>query len=170
MGQVLVDLQDDDVGLLDDALGDAGAAGEVEKAVAVHGRHAQHGDVDRQKMAVVGLQIAEDHGDIAAESAVAELSLVGGAVPAVVAEMLPGRVGLDGHDRPEAEISPDLHIIELVPAPGQGRVQKGRKADIGPVIDPVPALYQLNSLVGGFQFSFIFRVKIHMAVGPPCRF
>ena len=160
--QVLIDLQNDNIRLLDDSLRDSRAAGQIEETVPVHGGHTHHGDVHCQKMPVIRLQIPENHRNVAAEPPVAELPLIGGAVPAVVAEMLPLRIALDRHDRSEAEIPTDFHIVQFVPAFCQRRVQKRRKADIGPVIDPVSALYSLHGLVRSPEFFIIFSIKIHI--------
>ena len=160
--QVLIDLQNDNIRLLDDSLRDARAAGQIEETVSVHGGHTHHGDVHCQKMPVIRLQIPENHRNVAAEPLVAELPLIGGAVPAVVAEMFPHRIALDRHDRSEAEIPADFHIVQFVPAFCQRRVQKRRKADIGPVINPVSALNSLHGLVRSPEFIIIFSIKIHI--------
>ena len=161
-GQVFVDFQYDDISLLDDSLCNARPAGQVEKTVPVHGRHTHHGHIYRQEVSVIGLQIPEDHRNVIAEPPVAECSLIGGTVPAVVAEMLPLRVGLDRHDRSEAKIAADLHVKKLIFALRQRRVQKRRKTDICTEIDPVSAFHTLYSLLRSPEFPTIFSIKIHI--------
>ena len=161
-GQVFIDFQYDDISLLDDPLCNASAAGQIKKSVPVHGSHAHHGHIYRQEMSVIRLQIPENHRNVIAEPPVAECSLIGGTVPAVVAEMLPLRVGLDRHDRSEAKIAANLHVKKLIFALRQRRVQKRRKTDICTEIDPVPALHKLYGLLRSSEFSFIFRIKIHI--------
>ena len=168
VGQVLIDFQNDDIRLLDDSLGNAGTAGQVKKTVPVHRRHAHHGDIDRQEMPVIGLQIPEDHGDIIAQSPVTQLSFIGRAMPAVVAEMLPLRIRLHCHDRSKAQVSPDLYIIELIPASGQRSIQERGKAYICPVVNPVPALYDPDSFFRCPAFFLIFCIKIHICPDASC--
>ena len=146
LGQVLVDFQDDDVRGLEDALRDACRAGEVEVPVLVHGRHAGHRHVHRQEMLVVLHEAAEDHGDEVAQAAVAQLPLIGGAVPAVVHEVLAQRVGLHGVERPEDEVGAELDVEQLVPAPGERLLEQGGEADVRHEVDPVAALYALDRL------------------------
>ena len=122
-GQVLVHLHDDDVRLVDDALADAGGAAQVEVAVLVHGRDADHGHVHGEEVGVVGHHVAEHHGDEVAEAPIAEAPLVARAVPGVVDEVLPGGVALHGLQLVEDEVAPDLHVEELVPALAEGPVQ-----------------------------------------------
>ncbi len=152
VGQMLVDLQDDDIRLLKDAPGDACGAGEVEVAVPVHGRDAHHGHVHRQEVTVVGHHVAEDHRDVVAQIPVAEFPLVSGAVPGVVEKVLPAGVALHHLNGTEKQVAPDFHAGQLVPALGQGSVQKGRKADVGGVVHPIPAFHCLDRLVRGAQF------------------
>ena len=75
---------------------------------------------------------------------------------AIIDEMLPLRVALHDLDWPEKKTAADFHIVQLVLSFGQCLIQQIRKTDIGRIIDPVSALYHLNSLFRGTQFSFIF--------------
>ena len=145
-GQVLVHLDDDHIRLVQDRLCDARSAGQVEKSMLIHGRSADHGDVDRQKVTVIRRQVAEDHGDEVAEASVAQGPLVTGAVPAVVDEVLAQRVTFHGLDRLEDEVASDLNVRQLVPAGGQRRIQQLRESDVRAVVHPVAALDDLDSL------------------------
>ena len=147
--QFLVDLHDHHVGLVQDRLRDARTAGQIKKSVLVHGRGADHGDVDRQKVTVVRRQVAEDHGDEVAEAAVAQRPLVARAVPAVVDEVLAVWVALHGLDGFEDEVAPDLDIRQFVPAGRQGRIQQLGETDVRAVIHPVAALDDLHRLFRG---------------------
>ena len=146
-GQVLVDLQDHNIRVPQDPLSDAGGAGEVEIAVPVHGRGAHHGDIHVEEVAVVGNHIAEDHRDVVAQAIVAQLSLIGGAVPAVVDKMLPFGVRFHDLDRAKSQIAADFDIGELIAAGGQRFVEQGGKANVGAVVDPVAALNAADSLL-----------------------
>ena len=146
--QMLVDLQDDDVRPVKYPLGRAGAAGQIEVPVLIHGSHAHHGHVHGEKMPVIGDDIPEDHGNVIAQPAVAELPLVRGTVPAVVHEMLPRGIALHDADGAEAEIAADLDIGQLIAAFGQRRVQKRREANAGGIVDPVAASDDPDGLFG----------------------
>ena len=100
--------------LLQDGPGDARPNGQVEVSVAVHRSDAGHGDVDRQEMTVIRPQVPEDHGNEVAESPVAELALVVGAVPAVVDKVLPLRIALHCFQPVEYKIASDLHVEKLI--------------------------------------------------------
>ena len=82
--QSLVDFKDHDVRLLQDALGAAGRAGQIKVPVLVHRCDRAHRDIDRQKVPVVGDKQVEDHGNIIAEPFVAQLSLIGAAMPGII--------------------------------------------------------------------------------------
>ena len=146
VGQVLVDLQDHDVRIPQDPFGNAGCAGEVEVAVPVHRSGAHHRDVDIQEVAVIGHHISEDHRDIIAQASVAELSLVSGAVPAVVYKVFPQGVAFRNLDRAKSQIAADFDIGQLIAACGQRLVEKSRETDIGAVVNPVAALYAADGL------------------------
>ena len=159
-GQMLVDLQNDNVRLLQDAAGDARGTGEIEIPVLIHGRDAHHGHIHREKMPVVGHHIAKNHGNIAAQPSVAELSLIGGTVPGVVGEVLPARVTLHDLNRTKAQIAPYLYIGQLIPAFRQSLVQQCGKAHVGGVIHPVTAFYGLDGLLRGPKLFPVF-IKQH---------
>lgn len=74
--QVLIDLKNDDVRPVEDGAGHAGRGREVKVPVAVHRRDGRHGDVDRQKFAVVPREVAEDHRRIVAQAAVTQPALI----------------------------------------------------------------------------------------------
>ena len=161
-GQVFVDLQDDDIRRFQNAPGNAAGTGEVEVAVFVHGRHAHHGHIDRQKVPVIGRHIAEDHGNIVAQAPVAQLSLIAGAVPAVVDKVFPVRVTFHGPDGTKQQVAPDLDICQFLFPFRQGRIQQGGKAHIGCVVHPIPTFDGLHSLLGRAQLGTVFGHKIHM--------
>ena len=109
-----VDFKNDDVRLVENSFGHAGGAGKIEIAVLIHRRHAHHGHIDVEEMAVVRHDIAEDHRDVIAQSPVAQLSFIGRNVPGVVEEMFSGRIAFGSSYRAEGKIAADLHIEEFV--------------------------------------------------------
>ena len=90
-GQTFIDLYNHHISLLQDTFGNAGGTGQVEIAVAVHGRDRAHGYIDGQEMPVIGDQQVKDHGDVVAQAPVTELALIGAAVPGIIDEMLTSR-------------------------------------------------------------------------------
>ena len=161
IGEILVDLQAHDVRVPEDPLGDACRAREIEITVLVHRRRAHHRDVHGEKVPVVRHDIPEDHRNIAAQSPVRELSLVSGAVPAVVDEVFPKRVALHHFDRAKSQIAADLDVREFIAAGGERLVKQDRKADIGAVVDPVAALNAADGLFRCHQFASVFIEIIH---------
>ena len=119
-GQVLVDLQDDDVRLVQGGAGGGRCAGKVEIAVLVHRGHGHHGHVDGEELAVIPAQVAEHHWVEIAQATVAELALVAGHMPAVVDEVLALRVTLHHLDGLEDQVTADLDLAQLVLALGRG--------------------------------------------------
>ena len=164
VGQVLVDLQDHDVRIPQDPFGNSCRAGEVEVAVPVHRSGAHHRDVDIQEVAVIGHHISEDHRDIIAQASVAELSLVSGAVPAVVYKVFPQGVAFRNLDRAKSQIAADFDIGQLIAAGGQRLVEKSRETDIGAVVNSVAALYIADGLFRSLQFAAVFVVIIYMGL------
>ena len=67
-------------------------------------------------MAVIGHHIPEDHRDIIAQASVAEFSLISGAVPAVVNEVLPQGVAFRDLDRAKSQIAADFDIGQFIAA------------------------------------------------------
>ena len=65
-GEIFVDLQDDQLRLVQDALGHPGAHRQIEITVAVHRGDAHHSHVYLQKVPVVGDHIPINHGNIVA--------------------------------------------------------------------------------------------------------
>ena len=120
---VFVDLHDDHIGILHDGRRHSRVHRIVEVAVAVHGRNADHHHIYIEKIFIIGGVIVKDHGNKVAQSPVAESSLVGGAVPGVIDEMLLALVALRHLDGAGDQVAPDLHIIKLVPPLRQGPVQ-----------------------------------------------
>ena len=165
--QALVDLEDDDVGLFQNAAGHARAAGEVEVAVLVHGGDADHPHVEIQKRLVVPDEVAEDHRREGAQPPVAELALIGGQVPARVVEMLPRRVALHRLQRAEHQVAADLDAVQLIPAFGEGGVEQDREADVGAVVHPVAVLDELDGLVRGAELAAVFVENRHKHLSPP---
>ena len=165
--QALVDLEDDDVGLFQNAAGHARAAGEVEVAVLVHGGDGRHPHVEVQKRLVIPDEVAEDHRREGAQPPVAELALVGGQVPARVVEVLPRRVALHREQRAEHQVAADLDAVQLIPAFGEGGVEQDREADVGAVVHPVAVLDELDGLVRGAELAAVFVENRHRHLSPP---
>jgi len=113
---MLVYLKYDDVGLIENELGHAGDAGEVEISVPVHGTHGHHGNVHMYKLAVVPAEIAEYHGREKTQTPVAQLTLIAGAVPGVVNKMLLAGVAFHGLYGPEHQVALHPHTAQLVTA------------------------------------------------------
>ena len=158
---MFIDLKDHNIRLLQDPAGDPCGTGEIKESVPVHGSHSHHGDIHCQEMPVIGDQIAEDHRNIIAKPPVAQFSFIGRTMPAVITEMLPFGIGLHRSDGAKAQISPDLDIKELVPALCEGFIQQSRETDIGPVVHPVPALYQFDRFLRRPEFLPVFVVVVH---------
>ena len=160
--KVLVDLENHEVRLVENAFGDAGGTGEVEVPVPVHRRDAHHGDVYREEMAVIRHEIAEDHGNEIAQPPVAQAALVGREVPAVIEKVLARRVALDGPDRTKAEIAADLDVVQFITPLGEGGVQQRREGDVGGIVHPVAAFDEPNRLGGRAELGMVFGKIVHV--------
>ena len=161
--QVLIDLKNDDVRPVEDGAGHAGRGREVKVPVAVHRRDGRHGDVDRQKFAVVPREVAEDHRRIVAQTAVTQPALIRRAVPGVVEKMRLLRVALHDLHRAGTEVAAHLHIVQLVAPGGERRIEQRRKAERGRIVHPVAVFHRAHRLGGGAQLAAVFCLKIHGA-------
>lgn len=154
--QVLVDLQDHDVRLVQRGTGGGGGGGKVEVAVLVHGGNAHHGHVHRQELGIVPTQVTEHHGVEIAQTLVAELALVAGHVPAVVDEVLAGRVALHHLNRIKNQVAADLHVPQLFLTAGHGGIHQRGEARAHSDVDPVAALDDLSRLIRCAEFAPVF--------------
>ena len=159
-GQTFIDLYNHHISLLQDTFGNAGGTGQVEIAVAVHGRDRAHGYIDGQEMPVIGDQQVKDHGDVVAQAPVTELALIGAAVPGIIDEMLTLRVTFHCLNRSETEVAPDLDIMQLLLTVGQGPVQQIGKTHVAGIVDPVAAFDDFDRLLRRSVFSGVFFTEI----------
>lgn len=148
-GQVLVDLQNDHVCLVQRRTGGGRGTGKVEVAVLVHGGHSHHGYVDGEELAVIPAEVAEHHGIKITQSAIAELALIAGHMPAVVDKVPALGVALHHLDRVEDQIAADLDLAKLILSLGNGGVHQRRKARAHGDVDPVAAFYHPCRFIGG---------------------
>ena len=159
--QVLVDLENDDVRPVENGAGHAGRGRKIKVPVAVHRRDGRHGDVDRQKLAVVPRKVAEDHRREVAQTAVAELALIRRAMPCVVEKMRLLRVALNDLQRTHAEIAAHLHVVQLVTPGGKRRIEQRREAEPRRIVHPVAVLHGAHSLGGRAQLAAVFGLIVH---------
>ena len=129
--------------------GGGGGGGKVEVAVLVHGGHSHHGHVDGEELAVIPAEVAEHHGIKITQSAIAELALIAGHMPAVVDKVPALGVALHHLDRVEDQIAADLDLAKLILSLGNGGVHQRRKARAHGDVDPVAALYHPCRFIGG---------------------
>ena len=158
--QVLVDLQDDNLRLVEDALCNAGCAGEVEIPVPIHRRDREHCDVHGEKMLIILRHVAENHRDIVAKPLVGKLSLIGGAMPGMIGKMRLLRVLLHDLERAEEQIAAHFHVLQLGSL-CQSNVEQLRHAQSRPVVHPIAAVDNAHRLFGRAELRTIFRAIIH---------
>ena len=103
-GKVGVDFDDDRRRLVADGPGMGVREAEVEAAVAVHGRHGQHGHVHLAVLAVVAGHLVVEDGHEPAEPLVVGLAIMPTEVKIVIGEMLRRGVRLDASGIPMARV------------------------------------------------------------------
>jgi hypothetical protein len=111
---------------------------------------------------VVGDKQVEDHGNIIAEPFVAQLSLIGAAMPGIIEEVFTRRIAFYRLDGAKTQITPYFDIVKLVPAGSQRPVQKIREAYIRRIVHPVAALDDADSLLGSSLFAVVLSKEIHV--------
>ena len=71
------------------------------------------------------------------------------------------RVAFDDGERPLEQVAAYLDGAQLVPAPGQGGVERGGIGVVGAVVDPVTVFDDLDGLVRGAELGAVFGKEIH---------
>ena len=127
----------------------------------VHRRNAHHHHIDLQKIFIIRSIVVKYHGDKIAQPPVAQLTLIGRTMPAVIGEMLLALITLRHLDRSfYDQISAYLHILQFIPAPRQSPVQKHRHAEIARIVHPVAALYHPHCLIRRNELRSVLSLKI----------
>ena len=160
--QILVDLDDDRLGVIEHIRQMRAGQRIAEVAVLVHRRDLDHRHVHLGvAVAIEARQLAVAHGREIAHSLGDDLAVDAAAMPGMPGEVLAGVLRLADLGHPHRHAAADLDVAQLALTGGKRLVERVGMVRAPAVIDPVAALDGLDRLGGGGQLLLIEFLNVH---------